>query len=192
LDLLIEHRSLDHIHRSLNMAQTAHRTASAPRDRQRSARWTIDRHTLVVGLSASMAFGMMEMIIEAAVGQGFWSPVRYIAAVFTRGADTDPTFALVPVVVGLMGHMMNSVMFGMLFAFMTRRLRDPLGLTVTGMMYGAAIFAVMWYAVLPAIDPAMKLVNGPGFLLSHLMYGAVLGGGLALARGRAGVPGWRS
>jgi hypothetical protein len=43
----------------------------------------------------------------------------------------------------------------------------------------------MWYAALPAIDPVMKLVNDPDFLLSHVMHGGVLAGGLVL--NRAGV-----
>jgi hypothetical protein len=43
----------------------------------------------------------------------------------------------------------------------------------------------MWWAVLPVVDPAMKLVNGTGFFVSHLVYGAMLGAGLAVVRGHA-------
>jgi hypothetical protein len=169
------------------MTQATHATGTLPTHHRAGARFAIEPRALLVGLIASMAFGMMEMIIEAAIGQGFWSPAKYIAAVFTRGGDTDPTFAAVPVVVGLMGHMMNAVVFGALFAAATKRLRDPLTLMTAGMAYAAAIFAVMWYAVLPAIDPAMKLVSAGGFFASHLMYGALLGGGLAVARGHVRV-----
>ena len=165
------------------MTQTPHAAGTLQAHRRAGDRFAIEPRALLVGLIASMAFGMMEMIIEGAGGNGFWSPAKYIAAVFTRGADTDPTFAAVPVVVGLMGHMMNAVVFGALFSAATRRLRDPFTLMAAGMLYAAAIFGVMWYAVLPAIDPAMKLVNAGGFFASHLMYGAMLGGGLAVARG---------
>jgi hypothetical protein len=132
---------------------------------------------------AAMAFGMAEMVIEAARGDGFWAPLRYIASVFTRGTDTDPSFSVIPVVVGLMGHMMNSIILGALFALAVWRLRaNALTLAMLGAMYGAGIFAVMWWGVLPAIDPAMKIVSGAGFLITHLIFGMMLGLGIAVAR----------
>jgi len=145
----------------------------------------LDPRILGVGLVAGMGFGMTEMVIEAIVGKGFWAPLRFIASVFTLGKDTDPSFSLVPVFVGLMGHMMNSVIFGLIFALVISRIANGVvGLAVTGMVYAAAIFAGMWFVVLPLIDPAMLLVNGPGFFFSHLMYGALLGLGIALVHSR--------
>ncbi len=142
-----------------------------------------DRRILLVGLVAGMIYGMFEMVIEAVIGHGFWSPLRYIASVFTLGRDTDPTFSLVPVVVGLMGHMMNSAIFALLFAqLISRPIRATAGLVTGAMVYAAAIFFAMWFVVLPVVDPAMKLVNGPGFLASHLMFGLVLGAGIAWLR----------
>ncbi len=142
-----------------------------------------DRRILIVGLVAGMVYGMMEMVIEAVIGHGFWSPLRYIASVFTLGKDTDPSFSLVPVVVGLMGHMMNSAIFALLFARMiSRQIHVRAGLVAGGMMYAAALFLLMWSVVLPVIDPAMKLVNGTGFFASHLMFGLVLGAGIAWLR----------
>ena len=38
-----------------------------------------DPRNLLVGLVAGMGFGMMEMVIEAIVGKGFWAPLRFIA-----------------------------------------------------------------------------------------------------------------
>jgi hypothetical protein len=144
---------------------------------------TFDSRVLLVGLIAGMVYGMMEMVIEAVIGHGFWSPLRYIASVFTLGSDTDPSFSLVPVVVGLMGHMMNSAIFGLLFGqLISRPLRTPATLVIGGMLYAAAIFVAMWFVVLPLIDPAMNLVNGAGFLASHLMFGLVLGAGIAWLR----------
>lgn len=149
---------------------------------------SLDPRILVVGLIAGMAFGMIEMIIEAVIGRGFWSPLRYIASVFTLGKDTDPSFSLIPVVVGLMGHMMNSVIMGMVFALVISRIiSTPAGLAFAGMAYAAVVFVALWYVILPLIDPAMKLVNGPGFFVSHLMYGLILGLGISLVRGQAGA-----
>jgi len=147
-----------------------------------------DPRTLVVGFIAGMAYGMMEMVIEALIGMGFWAPLRFIASVFTLGRDTDPSFSLMPVIVGLMGHMMNSVIFSIVFGlFVSRLASGVVGLAILGMVYAAAIFVVMWFVVLPLIDPAMLLVNAGGFFASHLLYGLVLGVGIALVRQRASV-----
>jgi len=80
--------------------------------------------------------------------------------------------------------MMNAMMFGAAFAYMTRRIREPLTLTMAGVAYGAIVFIVMWYGVLVALDPAMKHVNNTGFFFSHVVWGMLLGAGLAVARRR--------
>jgi hypothetical protein len=82
-----------------------------------------------------------------------------------------------------MGHMMNSLILGAVFAFAVWRLRlNALSLMVLGMMYGAAIFAMMWWGILPGIDPAMKIVSGPGFFVTHLIFGMMLGLGIGVAQ----------
>lgn len=138
---------------------------------------------LVATMVAGMMFGMMQMIVEAVIGHGFWSPLRYIASVFTRGANTDPTFSVGPVIVGLGGHMMNAVILGAIFAAVFWKLtRNPIVLAMAGMAWGTAIYFFMWWAVIPAIDPAMKLLNAQWFFGSHLVYGMVLGLGVAAAQ----------
>lgn len=138
---------------------------------------------LIATMMAGMMFGIMQMIVEALIGHGFWSPLRYIASVYTRGANTDPTFSLGPVIVGLGGHMMNSVILGGIFAAVVWKLvRNPVVLAMLGMMWGVAVWAYMWLAVVPTVDPAMKLLNAPWFFGSHLLFGMVLGLGVAVAQ----------
>lgn len=132
---------------------------------------------------AGMMFGLMQMIVEALIGHGFWSPLKYIASVFTRGADVDPSFSLGPVIVGLGGHMMNSMILGAVFAMVVwKSVRNPIILTMLGMMWGAAVWAFMWLAVVPTIDPAMERLNAPWFFGAHLVFGMVLGLGIAVAQ----------
>ncbi len=85
---------------------------------------SFDLRLLLVGLIAGMALGMVEMVIEAVVGTGFWAPLRFVASALTPGKDTDPSFAPVPVVVGFMGHMMNAVNLGLLFVFVISRITN--------------------------------------------------------------------
>jgi hypothetical protein len=143
------------------------------------------RGVIAAGLGAGMMMGMVEMIISAAIGQGFWAPPRHIASVLTRGADVASGFSLGPVVVGLMGHMINSVILTALFAVVVWKItRHPATLAALGMMWGAAVFAFMWWGVAPAIDPAIGLLNPVGFLVTHLIFGMVAGLGVAWARRR--------
>lgn len=134
---------------------------------------------LVTGMVAGMMMGMLQMIVEAVSGHGFWSPLRYIASVFTRGANTDPSFAFGPVVVGLGGHMVNSVILTTIFAAVFWKVRNPVVLAAAGMMWGALVYVFMWWVVIPTVDPAMQLVNAPWFFVAHVVFGMVAGLGVA-------------
>ncbi len=137
------------------------------------------RRTVGAGLIASVVMGMIEMLSEAAFGAGFWSPVVFIGATVLRSLQSVQVpvpFILVGVVLGLMGHMMNSAIFGLIFAgLFSRAARSRLGLAIAGAIYGLVIFGIMWYGVVPAIDPVMLKLNATVFALSHLMWGVVLG-----------------
>ncbi len=157
--------------------------------RQIDNKWIVGA---VGGLIGGMVLAMWEMMVEAirsvALGgsfwgslsthAGFWSAPQWIGAtVIRRLQDTrNPNFDFGPLILGLMGHMMNSIILGLIFVafayFITRSLG---GLFITGMMYGAVIFAITWWGVVAAIDPAMQEVNGAWFFVGHLMYGGVLG-----------------
>ena len=134
---------------------------------------------LVPGLVASLVLGMWQMIVEAIVGAGLWSPPIYIAATLLRGlqgAGSPASFDLAGVGLGLMGHMMNSVIFGLVFAFLIGPRLPSLGRQIVGgLIYGVAIFIVMWYVILPLINPVMLNLNAGVFFLGHMMWGAALG-----------------
>jgi hypothetical protein len=103
------------------------------------------------GLIASMVMGMTEMVYEAVAGNGFWSPVTYIAATLLQdlqSVESPVPFQLVPVVLGLMGHMMNSVILGIVFAtVIAPRLRGQASPAVAGAAYGTLVFLGMWFVV---------------------------------------------
>lgn len=136
---------------------------------------------LAGGLVASLVLGMWEMILEAvlASGDGFWAPVVYIAATILRdlqSVSAPVAFNLPGVILGLMGHMMNSVILGLIFAFLIApRVRSLIGQVVAGVIYGVVIYGVMWFVVLPLIDPVMLNLNAVVFLIGHMMWGIALG-----------------
>lgn len=139
----------------------------------------LNSRVLFAGLIASLVMGMVEMLYEAIGGAGFWSPVVFIAATIVRGFQSVPVpvpFQPLGVVLGLMGHMMNSVILAFLFAqFVAPRLRGTSALLLGGMIYSLIVFVVIWFAIVPLVDPVMLKLNGLVFAISHLMWGAALG-----------------
>lgn len=150
---------------------------------QTSSKSAISAGVLAAGIVASMMMGMWEMVLEAILsdGTGFWSPLIFIGATVERGLQVRQDLgATVPfdftgVVLGLMGHMMNSMIFGVMFALVfATRVPSLVGKMMAGMIYGTVIFIVMWWIILPWIDPVMKDLNGFVFFLAHLMWGGSL------------------
>lgn len=142
----------------------------------------IEGRSLLVAAAAGLGFAMTEMVIEAVSGKGFWAPLRFIASILTWGKDTDPSFSLGPVIVGVAGHMIESVVLGLVFIVLAGRIiHSAIGLALAGMAYGAVLFAGSWFVLLPLVDSAMLLLSGLGFLVSHMMFGLLLGLGTWLA-----------
>lgn len=136
---------------------------------------------LVPGLLASLVLGMWQMVLEALLpnGAGFWAPVSFISATVLRGLQgvaAPVPFQLVPVLLGLMGHMMNSIILGAVFAALIGpRIKAASGLLIAGILFGVVVMGVMWLVVVPAVDPVMLRLSSLVFLLGHMMWGAALG-----------------
>ena len=121
------------------------------------------------------------MIVEAVIpdGAGFFGPPIAIGATIVRdlqGSANPIAFNAVALVLGLMGHMMNSVILAVIFGLIVSRLATSAAGTIAlGMAWGAAVFAAMWFVVPPAIDPLTLNLNVAAFFAAHLMWGAALG-----------------
>ncbi|MEK7217394.1 MAG: hypothetical protein AAB289_17590, partial [Chloroflexota bacterium] len=124
--------------------------------------------------------GMWQMLAEALLGgNSLWAAPVYISAAILRDQQqvaTPVPFQLAPVVLGLMGHMMNTFVLAALFGWIAPKLSPSLGgPTGLGMLYGIAVFAVMWFLVVPLADPVMLRLNTVSFLAAHVMWGIALG-----------------
>jgi uncharacterized membrane protein YccF (DUF307 family) len=103
------------------------------------------------GLIAGMAMAMVMMGLGL-FDQGFFAAPSSIWAFLAGPAAYHPRELDVSFVLGAMGHMMNSVILGILFAGLVVRIVRPAGArasTLTGIAFALAVMAVMWYAVLP-------------------------------------------
>jgi hypothetical protein len=143
------------------------------------------RWGVIAGLIGGIVMAMIMMIVTAALGMGFLTPVYLIAATFHRDWAMTQGLSIVPLLVGLMIHMVNASIFGAIFAVLLRSIfQRSIGVVAAagaGMFWGLLIFLVMTYAVLPRLDPAMAhaITNNSALLIwwivGHLMYGVVLG-----------------
>ena len=101
------------------------------------------------------------------------------------------------VLLGLVTHFVLAIALGVMFAMLIigvgigrlslAPLRTPVGIVVTTMIGGAIVYVVNRWLILPAIDPMMKLVPQAWFLVSHLLYGLVVGLGITMIASREGV-----
>ncbi|MES2209303.1 MAG: hypothetical protein V4515_03860 [Chloroflexota bacterium] len=139
------------------------------------------RRIIAAGIIASLVIAMWEMIVEAVIpdGAGFFGAPIAIGATVVRdlqGASNPIEFNAPALVIGLMGHMMNSVILGAIFGVVVaRRALSTAATLVAGMAWGAAVFAAMWFVVVPAVDQLMLNLNAAAFFAGHLMWGAALG-----------------
>jgi hypothetical protein len=139
------------------------------------------RAILVGGIAASLVIAMWEMVVEAILpdGASFFGPPIAIGATIVRdlqGVQNPIPFEGAALVIGLAGHMMNSVILAVVFGLaIGRRDLSTTRLLTAGIAWGVMVFAVMWFVVVPAIDPLVLNLNGVAFLIGHMMWGAALG-----------------
>ncbi len=151
---------------------------------------------LVPGLVAGMAFAMWAMLV-AIFASKLWAPPQGIAqsvGIGSQGWD----FQFVPFILGMMGHMMNSIIIGLVFLAIGAALRlRGIVLVVAGMIYGIVVYLLMYYPVLRGILSSTSgsfLTSNPewSWVLAHVMYGMILGLLLAVGPFRAAWAGERS
>jgi hypothetical protein len=151
---------------------------------------------LVPGLAAGMAFAMWAMFVGIFASK-LWAPPQGIAQSVGIGAQ-GWDFQIVPSLLGIMGHMMNSIIIGLVFLAIAAALRlRGVGLVIAGMMYGVVVYLIMYYPVLRGILSTTSgsfLTSNPewSWVLGHIMYGMILGLLLAFGPFRAAWTGERS
>lgn len=149
-----------------------------------SVTWgALARRGAIGGLVGGIALAMLMMIVTAAKGMGLLRPLYLIAATFHGSWAMAKGVDIVPLVIGLMVHMLNSIIFGVVFALLlgsvtgTRRW-GATAWTVSGLVWGLIVFIVNQYVVLPAVDPAMAMGADKvlfWWVLGHMMFGLILG-----------------
>jgi|SRR3990172_5534758 hypothetical protein len=130
------------------------------------------------GLIGGMAMAMFSMFV-AISEDGFWAPVRGITSVVFGDEHYGGGFDFWPVAVGAMGHMMNSVVLGAVFALLATLLLARASTAVVvgaGMAFGLMVWLVMVPGIAAQAQSSELFVDSVpawAWIAGHLMFGAV-------------------
>src|SRR5258708_13975982 len=102
------------------------------------------------GLIGGLVFAMWAMVFVLFTTT-LWAPPQGIAQSIGIGS-AGHDFQLAPLLIGLVGHMMNSLVLGVIFVAIARAIRlQGIAAVVEGMVYGVIVYVAMYLAVLRAV-----------------------------------------
>ena len=130
------------------------------------------------GIIAGVVFMMLEMVLVETVGGGSpWGPPRMIAAI-GMGKDVLPppaTFDLGVMIVAMAIHFVLAILLGMILGLIVSRRKLGLMASIgAGAIFGLAVYLVNFYG-LTALFPWFAMARTPITLLTHVIFGTVLG-----------------
>ncbi|RJQ87536.1 MAG: hypothetical protein C4519_00680 [Desulfobacteraceae bacterium] len=147
-------------------------------------RWWVFRMGAAGGLAAGIGYMLFEMSAAWLLKGELFSPLRSIAAMLLGRDALAPWYsAFAAVLIGMAIHLMLSICFGWLFAFLAARYRirsgSPLAWLGWGGMFGTGLWIVNFYLVAPLFGwywfPLGTLPFVQAFLGHAFFFGALLG-----------------
>jgi hypothetical protein len=147
------------------------------------------RAAIIAGIVAAIVFLLVQMVARAALTPGgFWVPLRYIASIVMGESVLPPpaSFALAPVLVGLLVHFILSIIYALILAFIIHRWGLAVGI-VGGAIFGLGLYAINYYTfsyLFPWFFPIRSWID----IASHVLFGAVAGGVYELLEREVFVP----
>ena len=137
-----------------------------------------------MGTTVMAVWSMAAMCV---VGRGFWTPMNLIAHTLWSGAPLDAEFRWSATIIGIVVHMMMSVVLGVALAAALSRVGGSAvmtgGAALVGMVYGLIVWVVAQFVLWPSVDAAAAERFTPWvFGLGHLMYGLIVGLAVASAK----------
>ena len=156
------------------------------------------KRILLLGALAGSLGGVMMAAVEMIYGwaspaHSVWdAPMAIWAYVGGLNDFGDPANHIGSIVLGIGGHMMNSILVAIVFVALMRILKDPPGAVALGfgIAYGLGLWALQRYVTLPISKPEDTLFTtgtvSPQWVwwLAHLALGTGIGLGYVLLRRR--------
>jgi uncharacterized membrane protein YagU involved in acid resistance len=145
-------------------------------------------HGVVGGVISGIIFAMAEMILNVLMGKPFFGPLRLIGSILLGQQALAPTYPLASAaVVGLIVHMIMSMVFGLIFIYLlaaVRQVQTSTGrLLAYGSLFGLALWVVDFLILAPALFPQFTMVNQfwNGFFAHTFFFGTMIGGYVSIA-----------
>lgn len=172
----------------------------------RSRPATIVRAGLIAGAVAGMMMAMWQMAVGAVadeptvvdgVNSSLWTAVTAIPSVLFGIDWFHADFELGAVALGIAGHMMNSMMIGIvgvaLLAVVLGRRPSPIAAVVQGVLFGLLMEVVIIHLIVNPIQDVNTLYTSTpewSWWVSHAIFGMTLGlvGSLLLRRSAGSAP----
>jgi uncharacterized membrane protein YagU involved in acid resistance len=89
---------------------------------------------------------------------------------------------------GVLVHLLLSMVFGMLFALAVPRLRSNGTVALAGTLYGALLYVVNFLVLAPLAFTTFKMANRPFELFAHVAFGTLLSFAFFSSGARRGEP----
>lgn len=135
---------------------------------------------LVGGLIGGIVMGLVAMMITFIMGKGPFWPLALIGHAF-QPATATPSQDMGTILLGMIYHLLLSMVLGVILAYIAPYLPTVLPLWVWGMIYAAVVWIIDYIGLLNLLDPTMASLMNPWlFLIVHLIFGGALGWYLGL------------
>lgn len=142
------------------------------------------RAAILAGIIAGIVFLAAEMVLVMIfMGESPWAPPRMMAAMIL-GRDVLPPpadFDFGIVMTAMMIHFLLSIAYGAIAGWLVHRLNGANAFVIGG-LFGLAIYLINFYLIAPAAFPWFTEAQNWISVVSHLLYGLVLGGAYASLR----------
>jgi uncharacterized membrane protein YagU involved in acid resistance len=141
------------------------------------------------GLVAGIIFAMAEMMMNLFIGKPFFGPLKLIGSMVLGVQALQPSYPFATaLIVGLVVHMMMSMIFGLVFIYLLaafRQVRANIGLKLAyGLVYGAALWVINFLILAPLFFPQFTSVDQfwNGFFAHTFFFGMMIGIIIALVK----------
>jgi hypothetical protein len=133
---------------------------------------------ILAGIGAGLVFALFETTMAAITGNGFFEPLRLIAAIaLGRSVLPDSSPLYVALIAGTIVHVSLSALYGTIFAVTARYIRIlRLDLIIATTAFGLAIWIINFYFFSPLLFPWFQSnIMSVQFIAHTVFFGMTLG-----------------